>query len=123
MRGIKSGGEPKRIASLRERMAVLELLNKVCRTNADGFAVYADGWSDAVVAEKLGNGLTDNNVMSVRREFFGPFGRPKKPVEPEEAGDLSSVLFRLAALEEKVAMLIADAAASKMPAKPQGSLI
>jgi hypothetical protein len=99
----------------RDRLQLSEALNKVCRKSDDGFAVYADGWSDGRVAQEAAAAINPavnvTHVANMRQEIFGlirPAAAPKPKSEPadellhkmqEHIAELSD---RIEALTERV---------------------
>ncbi len=75
-----------------------DLLRKHC-SSVDGFAVYADGWSDEQIVEALKGefAITVNNVAGLRKTLLGKF-----PPSTETGGSCSSaaLLRRIEALEK-----------------------
>ena len=90
---------PNRI-TVKDRIAIYELLQTVCRVGDDKVASYDDGWSDRAIAEKLGGKIMVAHVQYVRREMFGDLRR-------QAADPLQEIRDRLSKLETLVAAMVA----------------
>lgn len=87
------------ILTIKERLAVADKLRDVLVDNGDGTWSYANDWSDARVAEKVGGRTNINHVNSVRISAFGPL--PKAKPTPG-VGELSARLSELEARFSKL---------------------
>lgn len=56
--------------SYKQQADVFRLLEEVCSTDVDGFAVYKEGWSDRAVAKEVG-GVSYSAVAHRRQELHG----------------------------------------------------
>jgi hypothetical protein len=89
------------ILTIKERLAVADMLRDVLVDNTDGTWSYANGWSDARVAEKVGGRTNTNHVNSVRIRAFGPLPKTRPAPDVGELSDrLSALEARLSKLEE-----------------------
>ncbi|WP_212290816.1 hypothetical protein [Bradyrhizobium liaoningense] len=79
-----------------QAISIYKLLSTgIVRTNDEGKAVYSDGYSDKIVAEKLN--VTLNAVISVRRDEYGVLAaRADRPRRAKRA-DLEATLLQLMA--------------------------
>lgn len=59
----------RRVATHAEIDKILALLRDHCKRDADGFAVYAEGWDDDRVAREAG--VTANHVKNRRTAIYG----------------------------------------------------
>lgn len=58
------------MASSKEVFEIGTLLRRYCHKNAEGAAFYETGWSDQMVADRVG--VSVNSVRRVRAELVGP---------------------------------------------------
>lgn len=88
--------------SLKERIAVRDILAEVLTANEDGTWTYAEGVNDRSVAAGMGFKCTENIVAGVRKEMFGPL-RPVRVVAAPVMDE--TMMLRVSDLEARVARL------------------
>lgn len=89
------------------------ILKDYLHKQSDGTWKYADGWSDAKIAEEIGRqGITANHVARVRVELFGQL------INPKQSTQQSDMLKRLEHLEQMFNQLAAEAGSNLRIASP-----
>lgn len=96
-----------------ELVKVADALRARCSISEDGFALYADGYSDQKIADELG--VTVFNVSGLRKDMFGPIRPARTPKDPR-AAEIAALKSDVASLAALGAELQARLAALEAPA-------
>ncbi len=102
-----------------EERTLGQIMEKVCATDENGYAVYAPGWSDARCQQELekaiGRAVSITAVSGYRRDIFGRFFRdthPKKvpsaPADEAAKVDDGALRSELAQLKKEMAEMKAE---------------
>jgi len=93
--------------SLREKLHLVDLINKNVTPMDNGTCKYSEGWSDArVAAESNIHPLNVAQVQAVRREMFGKLYYPPAPPEPPVGGKYAKLERRIEQLEKTVRLIL-----------------
>lgn len=95
-------------ATFPQEVLILDLLRKHCSQNADGFAVYDDGWTDQEVADEAEKSnptkalpIKKDAVARIRKQVIGKL---KRATVDDDWGEMSDHLEgRIKALEDRFA--------------------
>jgi len=83
-------------ATLPQIVEIGGLLKNYClRDDATGLAMYLSGWSDQIIASKVGAPLS--SVANLRVKMVGPLISPKGESKPKHGDDLKLEVERLKA--------------------------